>query len=206
MRAVSARRWLLATAWMILAGGALPAVEAAPTATVLFVLADQEYDTATSLRDFAAKELIPRGMKALYAEEDPADKADLRGLEALAKADLLVVSARRHSVSTAHLAQLKAYVAAGKPVLGIRTASHAFAPKQLTPGYAAWPEFDREVLGGSYRGHEPDRPVILSVAPGAAEHRCSPESIRPPSRRANSIGMRPSPRVRSPCSWAGMRP
>lgn len=80
-RAGSACRWLLATTWIVLAGSALPAVEAAPSATVVFVLAEHEYDTAKSLRDFATKELIPRGMQAVYAEEDPADKADIRGLD-----------------------------------------------------------------------------------------------------------------------------
>jgi type 1 glutamine amidotransferase len=52
-------------------------------------------------------------------------------------------------------------VAAGKPVVGIRTASHAFALRaskdgkaaSVPAGHADWPEFDREVLGGNYRGH-----------------------------------------------------
>jgi hypothetical protein len=47
-------------------------------------------------------------------------------------------------------------VAAGKPVIALRTTSHAFAAlgdAAVQPGHAAWPQFDREVLGCSYTGH-----------------------------------------------------
>ncbi|MHC4843524.1 MAG: HEAT repeat domain-containing protein, partial [Planctomycetota bacterium] len=43
----------------------------------------------------------------------------------------------------------------GKPVVGIRTASHAFHLNEQDPpeGLADWPEFDRDVLGGNYHMH-----------------------------------------------------
>ena len=55
---------------------------------------------------------------------------------------------------------LRRYLDAGKPLVALRTASHAFAamstypPGYQTPeGRAEWPEFDAEVLGGNYHGH-----------------------------------------------------
>jgi type 1 glutamine amidotransferase len=73
------------------------------------------------------------------------DKAKtLENLDKLEDADLLVVYARRLEIGGAQLKTIKDYIASGRPVIGIRTASHAFQ-KYL--------EFDREVLGGSYSGH-----------------------------------------------------
>jgi type 1 glutamine amidotransferase len=71
-------------------------------------------------------------------------------------ADLLVVSVRRRSLPDEQLQIVRDFVAAGKPIVGIRTASHAFALRdgqQLPPGHSVWPEFDAEVLGGNYVGH-----------------------------------------------------
>src|SRR5207245_272596 len=70
-------------------------------------------------------------------------------------ADLLVVSVRRRGMNPEDMARLHRFVDSGKPVVGIRTASHAFSPakKTLKTGYLDWPEFDRQVLGGNYHGH-----------------------------------------------------
>ena len=49
---------------------------------------------------------------------------------------------------------VRKFLAAGKPVIGIRTASHAFDAKgKLAEGQAVWSKFDAEVLGGNYSGH-----------------------------------------------------
>ncbi len=58
--------------------------------------------------------------------------------------DVLLVFSRRLTMAGPELERIKRYCAAGKPVVGIRTASHAFE---------RWLEFDREVLGGNYDGH-----------------------------------------------------
>jgi len=73
----------------------------------------------------------------------------------LETADLLVLSVRRRTLPAEQLARIRAYVAAGKPVVGIRTASHAFSLRDGQPptGHVAWPEFDADVLGGHYTGH-----------------------------------------------------
>jgi type 1 glutamine amidotransferase len=65
-------------------------------------------------------------------------------------------------------------VAAGKPVVGLRTASHAFAAQPTGDGFAAWNNFDTEVLGGHSEGHYNNKPpgdparVIGPVAANAS--------------------------------------
>jgi type 1 glutamine amidotransferase len=75
------------------------------------------------------------------------------------------VSVRRRFPAEADLQRIRDFIAAGKPIVGIRTASHAFAerPGFAAPsGHAAWQTFDRDVLGCNYEGHHgnDDKPVI----------------------------------------------
>jgi hypothetical protein len=55
----------------------------------------------------------------------------------------------------ADLDHIRRFVATGKPVLGIRTASHAFSLRsgEAPEGVQQWPEFDAEVFGGNYHNH-----------------------------------------------------
>ena len=77
---------------------------------------------------------------------------------------------RRRTPPTDQLDALRTHVAAGKPLVGIRTASHSFAvagrnPKPVAEGLATWPGFDAEVLGGHYHNHHREGPrITLSVA------------------------------------------
>ena len=50
---------------------------------------------------------------------------------------------------------LRNHVEQGKPVIGIRTASHAFALRKETPpdGHTTWDEWDKKIMGGNYDGH-----------------------------------------------------
>ncbi|MFG0263425.1 MAG: ThuA domain-containing protein, partial [Novipirellula sp. JB048] len=50
---------------------------------------------------------------------------------------------------------IRDHVAQGKPVIGIRTANHAFTLRnEASPaGHDQWPQWDREVFGGNYTGH-----------------------------------------------------
>lgn len=67
---------------------------------------------------------------------------------------------------------VRKFIAAGKPVVGIRTASHAFDAKgELTDGRAVWPTFDADVLGGHYSGHYGLGPkTTVTTDRGAASH------------------------------------
>jgi type 1 glutamine amidotransferase len=74
----------------------------------------------------------------------------------LADADLLFVSVRRQVLPPEEFQPIRDYVESGKPIVGVRTASHAFATRSGRDAESdgvQWPEFDAEILGGNYHGH-----------------------------------------------------
>ncbi len=121
---------------------------------VVFLLHEKEYKTRETVPAFAEAELAAaRQWKCTYLVGHELN--DLPGLAVLADADLLFVSVRRQLLPPEQLAQIRAYCESGRPVVAIRTASHAFAERNgnVPEGGAAWPEFDAEILGGHYTGH-----------------------------------------------------
>lgn len=143
--------------------------------SLLIVIGDDEYKTEVTLPAFAKQELEPRGFQVKIIHADSANPNDFPGLtDAVRAADLVLVSVRRRTPIKDQLEAIRTHVAAGKPIVGIRTASHAFSlrdKKPLPDNVGSWPEFDASVLGGHYAGHHPDGPKsALSVAPGAKEH------------------------------------
>src|SRR5437868_5789138 len=62
----------------------------------------------------------------------------------------MVLFTRRLTIDGPQLERIKKYCLSGKPIVGIRTASHAFQK---------WLEFDKEVLGGNYQNHYKEGPV-----------------------------------------------
>jgi len=121
----------------------------------------REYHAVESLR--AWQERMEKKYLVSCTRSFASDKArTLDNLDKLKDADLLVVYARRLEIGGAQLETVKDYIASGRAVIGIRTASHAFQ-KYL--------EFDREVLGGSYSGHLGDeKGVKIIVNTRAARH------------------------------------
>jgi type 1 glutamine amidotransferase len=149
---------------------------AAKRPVVVVAAADDEYETARTVPAFLAREFGDRldvRVVAVSDLKDPAKRYDLAGLpEALKTADLLVVCARRTPLPKAQLDSVRAYVAAGKPVVGIRVACHAFhiRNKPAPEGLTDWPTFDPEVIGGHYDNHYGVGPVTtVTLAPGAQE-------------------------------------
>lgn len=142
---------------------------------VVFMIGEDEYHTWETLPDFAKKELDPNKYYVTIINGDTNDKNSFPGLvNALQTADLLVVSTRRRTPPADQLNAVRAYLAAGKPLIGIRTACHAFALRPndppASPGHATWQEFDPEVLGGHYTNHHPAEPkTVIVAAPGAAK-------------------------------------
>jgi len=141
---------------------------------VVFLIGEDEYQTWETLPQFAQSELVWRGMRVSMVQESDKDKNRFPGLvEALRGGDLLLVSVRRRGLPKEELDAIRAFLVAGKPLVGIRTASHAFAPRgknDENPG-AWWPEFDPEVLGGHYTGHHGDGPkAAITIAAGAEKH------------------------------------
>lgn len=95
--------------------------------------------------------------RAFYREID-----DLPGLEALDDCDVMVLFTRRMELKGEQLQRIKNYCLSGRPIVGVRTASHAIQ---------TWLELDREILGGNYRGHYGNElKTHISIVDGAADH------------------------------------
>lgn len=121
---------------------------------VVVLLGEEEYDTATTLPKFAAEDLGKDYRVSLVFLDEQA-KASFPGIDVVNDADVLFISARRRPLPKEELARIRQHVAAGKPVIGIRTASHAFhlRNKPAPDGLADWPDIDAQVFGGSYSNH-----------------------------------------------------
>jgi type 1 glutamine amidotransferase/nicotinamidase-related amidase len=135
----------------------------------VFLIGEDEYKTWETLPDFAKKNLEWRGWRVSVIQQDAQDKHRFPGLiDTLHDADLLFVSTRRRALPQDQLDAIRAYLNAGRPLVGIRTASHGFAPrgKDAEQG-ASWTTFDPEVLGGNYNNHFGAGPkTTVRVAPG----------------------------------------
>ena len=108
------------------------------------------------------------------------DRGDhLPGLEALDDADLLILFTRFRRLPDEDMRHLVDYVESGRPLIGIRTATHAFAYEQDSGSAykrwswadSTWPGgFGRQVLGETWvshhghHGHESTRGVIPVAA------------------------------------------
>jgi type 1 glutamine amidotransferase/nicotinamidase-related amidase len=143
-----------------------------PVAVV--AISEDEYKTDQTLPEFVRDVVQDRlGVDAKVLLGDAKPPHDIPGFaDALERADLLLVSMRRRSLPAADLAAIKKFVAAGKPVVGIRTASHGFAAKgSVGGGRTVWPEFDAEILGGHYTGHhDPKAETTVTPVEEAAKH------------------------------------
>ena len=69
------------------------------------------------------------------------------------------------------LAAVTDYLKAGKPLVAIRTACHAFDTRGNVPeGHAEWRDFDQAVLGAHYTGHYGSESFEVVVAEGMQQH------------------------------------
>lgn len=140
---------------------------------IALVIAEPLYRTSETLPRFASQTLEDQlGFDCTTIAPSPADPNRFDGFERIQEADLVVLSVRRRALPRKEMDLLRAYVAGGKPLVGLRTASHAFdARGEPPPGdYVEWREFDREILGGSYHGHHKDG-VAATFTAAAAGHR-----------------------------------
>src|SRR5262249_921593 len=106
---------------------------------------------------------------------------NIPGLEALAGADLMVIATRFRNLPDDQMKHVVAYLEAGKPLVGIRTATHAFTLKG--PTYAnstgdakakGWEGgLGRRVLGETWISHHGDHGRQSTrglIAPGEEKH------------------------------------
>ena len=118
------------------------------------VIGEQEYHTNRTLPDFCRR-MLASDFRLRFVYADESDGNHFPGIEAVADADVLLLSVRRRLLKQPQLAVIRQYVSDGKPVVAVRTSSHAFSPRSGTveEGRDMWPEFDAMVLGGNYQGH-----------------------------------------------------
>lgn len=154
---------------------------------LVVLCAEREYQTAESLTKFALEHL-GHDFRVSFVWADADDRNSLPGIEVVEQADVLLVSVRRRTLPPEQLKFVRDFVAAGKPVVGIRTASHAFClrNKPAPAGRADWPEFDKEVFGGNYTNHHGDGPkTALTAASTLAD---VPEPFRKALRDVDFTG------------------
>ena len=109
---------------------------------VLLVSGSLEYKSDESLSAWGKhlEEKYPVEVLKAFRKADD----DVPGLDQLETCDAAVFFTRRLTIKGEQLEAVKKYAASGKPVVGVRTASH---------GFQNWLEMDQEVFGGDYRNH-----------------------------------------------------
>ncbi len=139
---------------------------------IAIVMAEKEYKTNETLPKFAIEEL-GKDFKISLVYGDVENPNHLPGVEVIRDADVVLLSVRRRNLTANQLNLFRDHVAAGKPIIGIRTASHAFSLRNKKPpeGRADWQDFDQVVFGGNYTNHYGnDLQVKLSFADAGLKH------------------------------------
>jgi type 1 glutamine amidotransferase len=196
---------LTACALMVTAlGTPAQAAESRPQKTLVFILAENEYRAWRTIPEFGQILEDKYGFQCEYLTSSTDDKDPNRffipRMEQVKKADLVVVFARRRALPSEQMQILKEYLDNGKPLIGIRTACHAFdanlvVPKEggapvaanvrLSEGLEQWKTFDKDVFGCSYHGHyEPGIVTVVTVNPEKKGHPILtgvPETFESPS-------------------------
>lgn len=166
----------------------LSAVAFGQPARIVLVAGDEEYRSEEALpmleRILEAKHgfrcTVLQAIDPSTGEIDPGNQRNIPGLEALRTADLMVIFTRFRDLPDDQMRHIVEYVEAGKPVIGIRTATHAFQLRS-SPTYAKWSwnskewdgGFGRQVLGETWirhHGKHGAQGTRARIAPGAAGH------------------------------------
>ena len=129
---------------------------------VAFIVSDDHYDADKTLPPFA--QMLRRRYECYCTVLHGLGTSDIPQTQELQAADCLVLYVRRLALPKEQLDRIRKYLDSGKPLVALRTTSHAFDVKgKAKPGQAEWPELDAQVLGGNYHGHGPN-PLGTDVA------------------------------------------
>jgi type 1 glutamine amidotransferase len=135
---------------------------------IVLISGDDEYRSEQALPQLA-KILSERhgfettvlfSLDAATGEIVPDKHGNIPGLETVDKADLIVMLMRFRDLPDAQMKHIVDYVEAGKPIVALRTATHAFEIK-TSPTYSKWSwnskewdgGFGRQVLGETWINH-----------------------------------------------------
>ena len=127
---------------------------------IVLIAGDEEYRTEESMPMLGKILSQHHGFKCtvLFAFSadgsyiDANNQAGLRGLEALDTADLMLIGTRFRKPDEAGAKHITDFLNAGKPVIGIRTATHAFNGNGKF-GSISYGEFGRKILGEQWVSH-----------------------------------------------------
>ena len=171
--------------WVVYEGGDGPG----KGKSIVLVSGDEEYRSEEALPQLAKILSKRHGFKCtvLFAigkdgTIDPNTKNNIPGLEALRTADLMVIATRMRNLPDSQMKEVVDYVESGRPILGMRTATHAFEPAADSK-YAKyhWARkdkeweggFGRQVLGETWISHHGDHGKQSTrgrITDGAASH------------------------------------
>jgi len=115
---------------------------------VCMVSGSFEYDSDTALGIF--KDYLENRYEATCVLLSADGWENMPRLEALDDCDVALFYTRRLRLPKEQIDIIKNYCAKGKPIVGIRTASHGFQP---------WLAMDKEVFGGDYQNHYGNGPT-----------------------------------------------
>lgn len=157
---------------------------------IVFVTGDEEYRSEESMPQMAKILAKRHGFKCtvLFAinketgEIDPNTSDNIPGLEALETADLMVMFTRFRELPDEQMRYIVDYTNSGKPIIGVRTATHAFNyVKNTSSEYAKYSYKDEKFEGGwgrqvlgetwiNHYGHHKVESTRGAVAPGMEDH------------------------------------
>jgi len=157
---------------------------------IVFLVGDEEYRSEDSMPQLAKILAVHHGFKCtvLFAinketgEIDPKTLDNIPGLEALESADLMVMFLRFRELPDDQMKRVIDYTNSGKPIVGLRTSTHAFNYiKHKDSPYAKYSfrdkEFDggygRQVLGETWinhYGHHQRESTRGLIAKGMEDH------------------------------------
>lgn len=127
----------------------------------IHLLGSGEYKPVESLTEY--KKYLEARYRVEITTSFSKDNKSLPNLESLRKADVMVVFLRRMNLPEEQMAIIRDHWEKGKPVVAMRTASHAFQPADNE----VW---DKKVLGGGYTGYGNSNPFKAIPAEGKGEH------------------------------------
>lgn len=156
---------------------------------VVLVAGDDEYRSEELIPQLAKILAVHHGFQCtvLFAtdpktgEIDPATQTNIPGLQALDRADLMVMFLRFRDLPDEQMKHIEDYVNAGKPLMGLRTNTHAFRVGG-NKTYSHWSfrakgkwqgGFGRQVFGEtwiSHYGHHNHESTRGVVAKGMEDH------------------------------------
>jgi type 1 glutamine amidotransferase len=169
--------------WITLAGGD----GAGKEKHIALVSGDEEYRSEEGLPQLAKILSKHHGFQCtvLFAIDkdgtiNPNVTTNIPGLESLDAADLMILQTRFRKLPDEQMKHIAQYVNSGRPIIGLRTATHAFAnpPGSKYADYAwnsnQWKGgFGRQILGETWVahwGHHTQQSTRGVIAPGAEQH------------------------------------